>query len=164
MLRASRALPFALCLGCSGPSLRGAVPLEDSRDFGRAARAELVPSDCKNSRGEPADPPALRVQRVALEGGGEALLELRPGYDSLLVTNAHDEARGRVFQYVSDDGRRGKLLHTLLLTPMVPGPRLELSDSFSAEGSGAEFRATSQRSILSCALVFAKSEPRAGSR
>jgi hypothetical protein len=149
-------LPFALCLGCAGPSLRGALALEDSRDFARAARAELVPSDCRDARGAPADPPALRVQRVALADGGEALLELRPGYDAVVVTNAHDQARGRVFQYVSNDGRSGQLLHTLLLTPVVPGPRLTLSDVFSLEGSGAAFRATSERPILSCDLVFAK--------
>jgi hypothetical protein len=154
--------PFvATCIGCGGPSLRGAVPIEDARDFAQAASAELVPSECRDGRGAPARPPALRVQRVALADAREALLELRPGYDGVVVTNGYDEARGRVFQYVSDDGKQPKLLHTLLLTPTVPGPKLEISDSFTLQGSADDFRGTSRTSLLECALVPAGAVPAA---
>jgi hypothetical protein len=104
------------------------------------------------------------VQRVALADGGEALLELRPGYDAVVVTNAHDEASGRVFQYVSNDGHHADILHTFRLTPLVPGPRLELSDAFTTDSAGAGFRATAKSVILGCDLVFSKAEPRPGSR
>lgn len=154
--RSSRSLGFffALGVGCGGPSLRGAVAIEESRALAGAARAELLPQNCRDGRGAPADAPALRVQRVVLSDGREALLELRPGYDSVLVTNAHDEARGRVFQYVSDDGQQGKILHVLRMTPTVPGPLLERFDAFEVEGSATDFRATARQAILTCALAF----------
>lgn len=157
-------LSLALGAGCGGPSLRGAIPIEDSREFAGAARAELVPKNCRDGRGAPTEPPALRVQRVLLSDGREALLELRPGYDAVLITNAHDDARGRVFQYVSDDGHQGKILHVLRMTPTLPGPRLELTDSFEAPGSGADFRATTQRPTLGCdlALPAPVAEPASG--
>lgn len=147
---------LALTLGtaCGGPSLRGAIAIEDGRDFAGAARAELIPSNCRDGRGSPAEAPALRVQRVLLSDGREALLELRPGYDAIVVTNGHDDARGRVFQYISDDGRHRKILHVLSMTPTVPGPRLALVDSFQAAGSDAEFRATFGQPLLACDLVF----------
>lgn len=147
-------LALALSTACGGPSLRGAIAIEDGRDFAGAARAELVPSNCRDGRGAPTEAPSLRIQRVLLSDGREALLELRPGYDAVVITNAHDDGHGRVFQYVSDDGRRGKLLHVLHMTPMVPGPRLELSDSFQAPGSDAEFRASFGQPLLACDLVF----------
>lgn len=150
-------LLLLLCVGCARASLRGAVAIEDSRALAGSAREQLVPSDCRDLRNAPAEPPALRIQRVVLSDGREALLELRAGYDTVVVMNAHDEARGRVFQYVSDDGGHGKILHTLLITPTVPGPRMQLADSFELQGSEAEFRASARQSILSCALI--SSEP-----
>jgi hypothetical protein len=157
---------------CAGPSLQGAILIEPGHDLG--ADFWLAPARCRDARGAPAAAPALRVARAVLSDDREVLLERRLGHDTVLVTNSYlvvrgpitsstispPEAPGRVFEYVSDDGSQGKVLHRLHMTPMLFGAHLELADDFELEESPQGFRAKPRRVTLSCALIPAPSERR----
>lgn len=138
-------------LSCGGASLRGAVLLENGREA--TGPGQLMPMDCRDGRGAPAAAPELTVQRVHLEDGEEAVLELRRGYETVAITNGYDDAYGRVFQYISDDGQHHKILHTVRLTPALSGSRLVLANAFDVQGSDAEFRGTPRRVALECELA-----------
>jgi hypothetical protein len=131
--------------------LRGAVMLENGRE--PSGPGQLLPMDCRDGRGAPADAPELSVQRVRLEDGQEAVLELRRGYDTVAITNGYDDAYGRVFQYVSDDGHHNKVLHTVRITPGLSGSRLILASEFDMQGGDAEFRGTARKMALECELA-----------
>jgi hypothetical protein len=156
---------------CAGPSLQGAILIEPGHDLG--ANDWLAPADCRDARGAPAAAPALYVARAMLSDGREVLLERRVGYDTVLVTNSYPvvpgrirsstisppEAPGRVFEYVSDDGSQGKVLHVLHMPLIRLGAHLELADEFHIQEKEQGFRATARRITLRCALIPA---PRAG--
>lgn len=147
----------ALLGGCGGASLQGAIVIEPGRELEGESGTWLSPADCRDARGATAPAPAVRVARVALSDGREALLEQRAGYDTVLITNSHDETSGRVFEYVSDDGHQGKVLHVLRMTPTLPGARLELASDFRTENLAQGFRGVPRGITLSCALVPAPS-------
>ncbi|HWA76167.1 MAG TPA: hypothetical protein VG937_27700 [Polyangiaceae bacterium] len=144
-------LAVPLAVSCAGPSLRGAVTLENGREA--SGPGQLLPLDCRDGRGAPAAAPELTVQRVRLDDGQEAVLELRRGYDTVAITNGYDDAYGRVFQYVSDDGHHHKVLHTVRITPGLSGSRLILASAFDVQGSDAEFRGTARKVALECELM-----------
>jgi len=149
--RGFAAIGSLFAMGCGGPSLRGALSIENGRE--PAGAFQLTPMDCRDERGAPASAPELKIQRVRLEDGQDAVLERRPGYDTVVVTNGYDDAYGRVFQYVSDDGHHHRILHTLRMTPRLSGSRLVLASAFELQGSDSEFRATTRKASLQCELV-----------
>jgi hypothetical protein len=144
-------------VACSGAEIDGARAVDPSEVPRGKPLARYSPDNCKNARGEPVPAPACEVARLALGRGLEVLVEIRPGYDAVVVTNSHTEGEDRVFQFRTDDASGPDILHELRVpraaeTAAVRG-RLRLSDDFEGELGDDELRPRVKTAVLDCTLV-----------
>jgi hypothetical protein len=144
----------ALLAACGGAELEGARAVDPSELPRDEPLARYTPAACKNARGEPVPAPKSDVERVALGRGREVLVEIRPGYDAVVVTNAHVEGNDWVFQFRTDDTSGPSILHELRVPRAEAAPgRLRLSDDFEGEIGDRENRPRVKTAALDCALV-----------
>ena len=143
-----------LLAGCSGPALQGADAVLVNELPRGTPVARYTPANCKNARGEPAPAPVMAVERRSLARGREILIELRPGYDAIVVTNAERQGSDSVFRFTSDDDSGPAVLHELRV-PVEPAAagRLRLSDDFEGELGDRASQPRVKTAVLDCTLV-----------
>lgn len=155
--RVDQALALCLCsafslIGCGGAELEGARAVAATELPRGKPLARYTPKNCKNARGEAARAPLSAVERLALEQGGEALVEIRQGFDSIVVTKPRADGKDWVFRFTTDDGSGPPILHELRVPRAPHGPgSLRLSDDF--EGAVGEDTARVKIAVLVCTLV-----------
>jgi len=141
---------------CGSAELRGATSLAASEKPVGEPRGNFEPRSCEDARGQPAPTPALEIEVRALSDGRELLLERRPGYDVIVVTNRFEASGHAVFQFVSESAGGPELLHELRFAPGANAPgTLLVADEFDVAELASGFRASARRVALRCALFRA---------
>ncbi len=147
-----RAAGLLLVVGCSSAGIDGGHT-EPAAPHALDRIAEYAVSDCRDARGEPVAAPPCRVSRVRLGSGRDALVEERPGYDTLVLDQARAEGKNWVFALTLGDGSGGRVMHELSI-PAAPGRgRFRIADRFEGEAGNAEDPLRATAVALDCALV-----------
>ena len=140
-------------LGCRSAGIDGGRTEPPAPRTPGTALAEYALEDCRDSRGDRVEAPQCRVAHVRLATGREALVEERPGYDTLVLERERTRDGQRIFAITLGDGVGGRVLHELSI-PMKPGNgRFRLADAFEGEAGDAEEPLMASAIALDCALV-----------
>jgi hypothetical protein len=149
---------FSLALAlsaCGGSPLQGGnAELPEDAPRGRLA-LRMLPTNCRDGAGQPTPPVPTRIEVVQLANDQTVVLERRPGYDVLVVTNAFRDQEALVFQAVMKptSAPDRDMLREFRL--WQDGGVLRVADRWQSEDlPGRRFKATFSRPILQCALTI----------
>jgi len=155
----ARAVAVALVLlSCSGASIRGGQIAR----VGREPTGQLIGAYATDGCSDARKAPAAYASSVSVvkEASGEMLLiERRPRYDSIVITNFFIESAELVFQVQTKRAGGPSVLHDFRLPIHKTGPgRMALATSWREKRFEADrFRAYFDVPALSCRLVPAPS-------
>jgi hypothetical protein len=145
---------LAFAAGCGGVELRGARAVATGDEPGGRVLGTWVPSDCRDARGA-ASERATRVFLVKPTSGAPVLVEVRDGYDSLVVENAFTHKRERVFQVVAETDAAVLYLHDFRVPVAGTGPgRMATATRWrEVERPDGGFRAYLESPLMTCTLA-----------
>jgi hypothetical protein len=137
---------------CGKPNFEGARVVTAGSEPTGPREPTLTPVDCRDEHGAPVASPELRVTLVRPSAGPPLVIEERPGYGSVVVSNTFRAGADVPYAYVSRDHVHRPLLHLLWIRP-APGPSwLEIADRFQVHEAAPGFRAAIVRRTLLCSL------------
>jgi hypothetical protein len=146
-------------VACSGLRMRGADSVKAGSEPPGDQLAMYQPSACQDASGAVAQRNTT-IRLVQLASGNRVLIELTPGYDSLVVNNAFVD-RGEIsFQAVIKAQNGRMMLHDFRVPNDLNGPgRMSVTSSWREEKlEGGGFRGTYDRPLMTCALALAGPE------
>ena len=147
-------LTAALFVACGGAEIRGGHGAQD-RALSRTTRLfSFVPNDCRDAHESPTTGRSARVDIVRMPSGAAALVELRPGYDALVVENSFLDGKVQVFQAIIQAEDHEPLLHEFRIPELATGiGEVTVSDRFDEESfSSGAFRARGMSLVSRCVL------------
>lgn len=161
---------LAVLAACSGTSVRGAVVEAPEGDSSGAQLARFAVGQCLDRSGSRMD--ARPGSEVVVRSGvaRPVVVEKRPGFDSLVITNGFQDGERFVAQTVVDTAG-GKIVRQISIpraalggaSAAVPAAgRLDVArDWTETDLGGGRFRAALGRSVISCVLapVLAAASP-----
>jgi hypothetical protein len=151
--RALVALWVAAAVGaCGKPNLEGARVVTAGSEPTGAREPTLTPADCRDEHGAPVASPELRVTLMRPGAGPPLVIEERPGYGSVLVSNTFRAGADVPYAYVSRDHVHRPLLHLLWIRRAPGHSWLEIADRFQLQDAAPGFRAAIVRRTLLCSL------------
>jgi hypothetical protein len=143
--------------GCGGASLEGATAVAAGTEPRPSAPGQiLTPGECTDARGTPARV-ASRFWLVESSDHRNLVVETRPGFDSIVVSQRFELPAASVFQFYSDDGDGPRLLHELRF-PNAAGapPVLTITDRFSERSLDDRTFADVSSVLVRCTLAAAR--------
>jgi hypothetical protein len=153
----------ALATACGGEELRGGHTVATGDEPGGQVLGSWVPSECRDARGGVSGRPT-RVFLVQPVSGSPVLVEVRDGYDSVVVENSFAENQQRVFQLVAETDSGVIYLHDFRVPATGAGPgRMAAAARWrEVERSDGRFQAYPEAPLVTCTLApQLESEPAA---
>lgn len=146
-------------VACSGLRMRGADSVKAGSEPPGDQLAMYQPSSCQDASGATTQRNTT-IQLVQLASGNRVLIELTPGYDSLVVSNAFVDRGEIAFQAVIKAQNGRMMLHDFRVPNDLNGPgRLSVTSTWQEEKlEGGGFRGSYERSIMTCQLALAGPE------
>jgi hypothetical protein len=140
--------------GCGGASLEGATAVAAGREPRPSTPGQiLTPGECADARGAPARVKS-RFWFVESSDHRNLVVEARPGFDSIVVSQRFELPTASVFQFYSDDGDGPRLLHELRF-PNAAGapPVLTVTDHFTERPLDDRTFAEARSALVTCQLT-----------
>jgi hypothetical protein len=148
---------LSVCVAaCTGLTMRGADSVKPGGEPPGDKLAMYQPSGCQDATGTVAQRNTT-IELVQLASGNRVLIELTPGYDSLVVRNAFVDRGEIAFQAVLKSKNGRMMLHDFRVPNDLNGPgRMSVASSWKEEKiQGGGFRGYFDKSIMTCALALA---------
>lgn len=150
-----RALRLAIGLAfvaCSSLEVHGGRTVRAGDEPAGTSLGAWTTASCRDAHGGPVEQ-SSRVFLVRRPDGKRVVVEARPAYDSIVVTNSFTDGRELVFQVAFDESDPF-LLREVRLPVDAHGPgRLVVSSSFfEPQADHRRFRATIRRPAFTCRL------------
>jgi len=144
----------ALAAGCGGPQLRGGRSVATGDEPGGQVLGSWVPSDCRDARGGVSGRPT-RLFLVQPVSGAPVLVEVRDGYDSVVVENSFAEKQLRIFQLVAETDDGVLYLHDFRVPATGTGSgRMAAAIRWrEVERSDGRFQAYPEGPLVTCTLA-----------
>jgi hypothetical protein len=147
---------------CGGLTMRGAESVKAGREPVGKKLVEYRPTECKDASGTPVAR-TTSIYLVEDVSGRRLLVELTPGYDSLVVKNAFLDRGEVAFQAVLKSKGGRMMLHDFRLpNDFASAGRMAVAPSWrEVKLDGGGFRGYFQQPALTCslALLGADGEP-----
>ena len=150
-------LLFALSLagGCSSAKVAGGTTVPIGDEPAGSLLGTWLPSSCRDARGAPVAHLKGAVVRLVRQSDGRVVLvEMRPAYDSLVVTNSFIRDRDLVFQLALKSSSSAPYLREYRLPAgNAPGRFVIVAWDWDARETEHGFEASYKRPVVDCALV-----------
>jgi hypothetical protein len=155
-------LSFGLAVvgvACGGLTMRGAESVKPGREPVGKKLVEYRPAECKDASGTPANR-NTSIYLVEDVAGRRLMVELTPGYDSLVVKNAFLDRGEVAFQAVLKSKTGRMMLHDFRFpNDFGSAGRMAVAQSWREVGlEGGGFRGYFDQPLMTCALALAGAE------
>jgi hypothetical protein len=141
-----------LPMGCTGRAYRGGWSIEEDQNITGELLSVWVPRDCHDVRGQPL-PDRRSIISLVNNRGRVLLVERRPEYRTVVVSNANAVGEARLFQLVAHTAE-GDFLHEYFTpqSPMTDG-LVRVSHEFGMMRSRYGWRMVSLATSFECRLA-----------
>lgn len=155
MHRALWSLPILTAVtACNFARVAGGMPVSSDRAIDGAVLGTWTLSDCRDAAGEPLPPPGNVVRLVRNVDGRFVVVDARPAYDTLIVTNGFLDDHVRRYELALKSSSSAPLLREYSFPANGKGPGIfaVVTKDWDSRETAGGFVAIYKTPVVTCVL------------